>query len=59
MLNELKQTLKDYLFLNYVESKKDAEETPFESKYKARALVKSQIEKIITIDSSLLESTSR
>jgi len=54
MLNELKQTLKDYLFLNYVESKKDAEETPFESKYKARALVKSQIEKIITIDSSLL-----
>lgn len=54
MLNELKQTLKDYLFLNYVESKKDAEETPFESKYKARELVKSQIEKIITIDSSLL-----
>lgn len=54
MFNELKQTLKDYLFLNYVESKKDAEETPFESKYKARELVKSQIEKIITIDSSLL-----
>jgi len=55
MLNQLKQALKEYLYLNYVECKNDDEETPYESKYKARKLIESQLEQIrsnLSIDES-------
>ncbi len=54
----LKEIYEKYLRLNYIQSRNDPEEAPFESKYKARIILESQIKELTSNDSDLIDDDS-
>lgn len=46
ILTSLKENFEKYLHLNYVQSRSDPEEQPFQSKYKARLILESQLKQL-------------